>query len=93
MSLNLLDWSAQLRTRSSLLLVDSLETCQMNRSPRAGEIVARARIGERLRVREVGENQATLCYRVELDDGRRGWVPWHEEYLRSDGFDISLRFF
>ena len=89
LSLVLLDYGARLRAMVPIPVAHHPALCQLHKAPppTASTVVP---AGTLLLVRSTEPRGEAVCVRVELPDGRSGYLPWHGKYLRGDGFYVRL---
>lgn len=92
-SLCVVDTSAKLEVRRSLVLVKERSQCDRYRRPKPEEIMVRVMPGQSLRVRQTPWPGEGECYCLEDEQGRRGWAPYNSAYLGSGGVDVRWRRF
>lgn len=86
------DCGAQIEALDSVPVVARLEACDLHRVPSAAEIVTTLAPGDEVVVRSTIRNEGpSVCFEVELADGRHGYVPWDQQYLRDAGVHVGFR--
>lgn len=87
------DATAKLKVRRSMVLVKDKTHCDRYQKPSEQQVLVRVRPGDALWVRQLPMRGAGDCYGLEDKDGQRGWAPYNSAYLGSDGIDIRWRRF
>lgn len=85
------DATAKLKVRRSMVLVKDKLHCDRYKKPSAAQVLVRVMPGEPLWVRQLPRRGGGDCYCLEDKQGQRGWAPYNSAYLGSDGIDIRWR--
>lgn len=86
LSLVVVEYGVRIQAIMPVPLVSEFEDCDLRRQPPDDVVLVVLEPGTYTRLvstRPAGA--AATCYQLELADGRRGWAPWHPQYLQEGG--------